>query len=202
MSLWSRRHFEEFSVCHLEKTRKQDELRITRNLVILHRYQEISLSDQRRHQTLVHHSRPQSNNRELFFSCKLLTLIIVLGANFSRCYNINFHNMIWDCILKFDPFSFDSRWDAYEHLLVCQKKVSMAWTNNYIPQYLWDVITCPCPWHLPLAHNPHIYSILLLSSNRTFEAQQLFTDRRPNNGTRSKIYIIHVKRPYQQYRIL
>ena len=26
-----------------------------------------------------------------------------------------------------------------------------AGTSNYIPQYLWDVITCPCPWFLVLA---------------------------------------------------
>ena len=30
--------------------------------------------------------------------------------------------------------------------LVCQKKVSRAGTSIYIPQYMWDVITCPCPW--------------------------------------------------------
>ena len=28
-----------------------------------------------------------------------------------------------------------------------------AWTSNYIPQYLWDVITCPCPWYLLLAEH-------------------------------------------------
>ena len=28
--------------------------------------------------------------------------------------------------------------------LVCQEQVSRAWTSNYIPQILWDVITCPC----------------------------------------------------------
>ena len=28
--------------------------------------------------------------------------------------------------------------------LVCQKQVSRAGTSNYIPQYLWDVIICPC----------------------------------------------------------
>ena len=32
---------------------------------------------------------------------------------------------------------------------VCQKQVSKAWTSNYIPQYLWDVIICPCPRCLP-----------------------------------------------------
>ena len=29
--------------------------------------------------------------------------------------------------------------------LVYQKQVSRAGTCNYIPQYLWDVITSPCP---------------------------------------------------------
>ena len=30
----------------------------------------------------------------------------------------------------------------------CQKQVSKAMTSNYIPQFLWCVITCPCPWYL------------------------------------------------------
>ena len=36
--------------------------------------------------------------------------------------------------------------------LVCKKHVSMARTCNYIPQYLWDLITCSCLWYLHLAH--------------------------------------------------
>ena len=35
--------------------------------------------------------------------------------------------------------------------LVWQKQVSRAGKINYIPQYLWDVIICPCPWYLLLA---------------------------------------------------
>ena len=35
---------------------------------------------------------------------------------------------------------------------VFQKQVSRVGTSNYIPQILWDVITCPCPWYLLLAH--------------------------------------------------
>ena len=31
-----------------------------------------------------------------------------------------------------------------------QKQVSRAKINNYIPQILWEVITCPCPWYLLL----------------------------------------------------
>ena len=35
--------------------------------------------------------------------------------------------------------------------VLCQKQVSKTGTSNYITQYLWDVITCPCPWYLFLA---------------------------------------------------
>ena len=34
--------------------------------------------------------------------------------------------------------------------VLCQKQVSRAGTSNYIPQNLWDVITCRCPWYLVL----------------------------------------------------
>ena len=40
----------------------------------------------------------------------------------------------------------------------CQKQVSRAGTSNYLPQYPWDVITCPCPWNLLLAHKSQIKS--------------------------------------------
>ena len=42
--------------------------------------------------------------------------------------------------------------DFLKHIwgLVCQKQVSTAGASNYISQYLWDVITCPCPWYLLL----------------------------------------------------
>ena len=35
----------------------------------------------------------------------------------------------------------------------CEKPVSMARTSNYTPYILWDVITCPYPWHLILAQH-------------------------------------------------
>ena len=40
--------------------------------------------------------------------------------------------------------------------VLCQKQVSRAGTSNYIPQILWDVITCPCPWYLLLAQHSSI----------------------------------------------
>ena len=36
--------------------------------------------------------------------------------------------------------------------LVCQKQLSRTDAIKYIPQILWDVITCSCPWNLLLAH--------------------------------------------------
>ena len=38
-----------------------------------------------------------------------------------------------------------------------QKQVSRARTSNDIPQYLWDVITCPCPRNLLLAQHSSVY---------------------------------------------
>ena len=40
----------------------------------------------------------------------------------------------------------------FEWGILYQKRVSWAGTSNYAPQILWDVITCPCPWYLLLAH--------------------------------------------------
>ena len=37
---------------------------------------------------------------------------------------------------------------SYECGALCQKQISRAGINNYIPQCLWDVIVCPCPWYL------------------------------------------------------
>ena len=36
--------------------------------------------------------------------------------------------------------------------LACQKHMSRTGTSNYIPQILWDVITCPSPWYPFLPH--------------------------------------------------
>ena len=38
-------------------------------------------------------------------------------------------------------------------VVLCQKQISRARTSNYIPQILWDVITCPSPYYLLLAQH-------------------------------------------------
>ena len=54
---------------------------------------------------------------------------------------------------------------------MCQEQVPRVGTSNYIPQYLWDVITCPCPWYLHLAYKSsfvHLNGILAIDSgNKT-----------------------------------
>ena len=52
--------------------------------------------------------------------------------------------------------------------VLCQKQVSRAGTSNYIPQKLWDVITCPCPWYLLLAQHSWVSMVM-----ETFTTVQL-----------------------------
>ena len=47
---------------------------------------------------------------------------------------------------------------AAAHMGTCVPEADIkGGTSNHIPQYMWDVITCPCHWYLLLARNPHIY---------------------------------------------
>ena len=43
---------------------------------------------------------------------------------------------------------------------LCQKNVSKARTSNYLPRYLWYVISCPCPWYLLLAQQSPCSSVI------------------------------------------
>ena len=49
----------------------------------------------------------------------------------------------------------------YNRRVLCQKLISKAGTRNYIPQDLWDVITCPCLWYLLLAQ--HFWIMIALN---------------------------------------
>ena len=51
-----------------------------------------------------------------------------------------------------------------------QKQASRAGTSNYIPQYLQDVITIPCPWYLLLAQ--HSWYEELLPAFNTLRPRQ------------------------------
>ena len=51
---------------------------------------------------------------------------------------------------------------------MCQKQVSREGTSNRVPEYLWDVITCTCPWYLLLTHtSPSVTTKTLQSVNTT-----------------------------------
>ena len=50
------------------------------------------------------------------------------------------------------------KWPTHNSSGQSLKQISRAWTSNYIPQILWDVITCPCPWYLHLTHtSPYVW---------------------------------------------
>ena len=52
--------------------------------------------------------------------------------------------------------------------VLCQKKVSRAGTSKCIPQYLWDVITYPCPWYLLLGqHSWFILNLIIITKSRS-----------------------------------
>ena len=60
-----------------------------------------------------------------------------------------------------NKISFSQNWDIELIIsgVLCQKQVSRAGTSNYIPQILWDVITCPCPWYLLLVKHSTIIAL-------------------------------------------
>ena len=55
--------------------------------------------------------------------------------------------------------------------LVCQNQVSRTGTSNLTPRYLWDAITCPCPWYLLSAHKASSIEPISHSSDRPISAQ-------------------------------
>ena len=67
--------------------------------------------------------------------------------------------------------------------LVCQKQVSGAGTSNYIPKIPWNLITCPCPCYLLLAHKSsytqsvNTYICLLLLISMLWHRQAIFESK-------------------------
>ena len=55
--------------------------------------------------------------------------------------------------LSLCPLAYAAVAKQYIRGVLCQKQVSRTGTCNYITQYMWDVITCPCPWYLFLAQH-------------------------------------------------
>ena len=82
-------------------------------------------------------------------------------------YKYRIHNVYDNSISSASNFyiSFIRIWYVFRFAYhfegrVRHKQVSRVGKSNYIPQILWDVITCPCPWYLRLAHTSvPMYSI-------------------------------------------
>ena len=75
-----------------------------------------------------------------------------------RREGIQYPAVLW--IIQYSPCCFIRCWvwTSYKWVL-CQKQLARAGTRNYIPQYLWDVITCPCPetcWNIPIQFTPRL----------------------------------------------
>ena len=70
--------------------------------------------------------------------------------------------------------------------VLSQEQISRAGTNNYIPQYLCDVITCPCPWY-PFLHNTPVASFAKKVNPRLAKHPLVFNGRLANRGLTSLV---------------
>ena len=86
--------------------------------------------------------------QRMFFNYAKLLLKIMASRGEKNDLRLHGRNQAACWVLRILSLS----WSINHWGLVCQKKVSRAWTSNYIPQYLWDVITSPCPWYLLLCN--------------------------------------------------
>ena len=117
-------------------------------------------------------------------------------------FNVIFNLHIIDDLRRRDlTIIRDTYWylQPYRHFagVLCQKQVSRAGTSNYIPQYLWDVVTCPFLSYLLLAQHPWMY----LTCARGAYDVILRTLTVPSNFINSfKLFIEH-KDNYTHYRI-
>ena len=84
-----------------------------------------------RHQPNIYYNTEIDNSKKNDIQWKL----------YQRSFKILFYSRIWNWTVE---------------LVVCWKQLPSAGISNYIPQALWDVITCPCSWYLLLAHRSSI----------------------------------------------
>ena len=73
-------------------------------------------------------------------------------------YGVSIMSIHWTLLITQAIITWNNIWGV-----LCQKQVSRAGPSNYISQYLWDVITCPCPWYLPLVQ--HSWRSLTMTSD-------------------------------------
>ena len=90
---------------------------------------------------------------------KLPTLLIIeghrvqgIGDNAMPLLTIEIYRLPWpQWLIKIIRFLHHHKYTyslSYIWGPLRQKKVSGARTSNHMPQYLWDVITYPSPWHI------------------------------------------------------
>ena len=112
----------------------------------------------------------QNNHIALEFSKRFgsraaeTVVIVKLQTSISRLRKIVLpkflsHNKMFYAILK------QPGWSVINWCFVSKKQASRAGTSNYIPQCLWDIITCPCPGYVLLTHTRPNYSIHFHNDN-------------------------------------
>ena len=86
---------------------------------------------------------------------KSISAILLLPLKACGCFCFIFLSLLLYGIFMKQPKVRHFKVRVEYHVIwrrVYQRRVSRAGTSNYIPQIMWDVITCPCSWYLLLAH--------------------------------------------------
>ena len=81
------------------------------------------------------------------------------------------------------------RWDIHHSRTRVPQANIRAGKSNYVPQYLWNVITFPCPWYMLLAHQ-FPYGITLQKTT-LIEHKRAQSSRKYNTNSYLHIFCHH-----------
>ena len=89
-------------------------------------------------------------------SCSLFCWSYDCLVTFNVCL-LNVYASLTECYI--DDWKIRINPKVHWHMRTSVSKAGVKDMENYIPQILWDVITCPCTWYLLLAHkSPNLNS--------------------------------------------
>ena len=106
-----------------------------------------------------------------------------VGCKFCNCFVFYSHGLASQGVhlhIKCNGRCFPVFWETRLWCTACcWSMLSGAGTRNHIQQYLWDELTCPCPWYLLLARKSSYKGItrFLAIGNTIFK-----TKRDPDNN--------------------
>ena len=106
----------------------------------------------------------ETPSRSLWRHCNV-TGAVLMGKDNCTCVCTYYSALPISCGLYYAIYShkiIDPSSLTHVSGVLCQKHVSRAGTNNYIPQIQWYVITCPCPWYRLLAQHFSVSGIWVI----------------------------------------